>query len=388
MHSSRHRLSNWRLAFRTPLDWPIRLLLLMVPVSLWTTFDVRFSLPKVLGLLLGIAVFYITVVYVHDLDRLARALVGYLALGTAVGALGLVGTDWLYKSPILSQVSQALPRWVRGWPGAPEGLNPNEVGGVLLWFVPLQWILLGRFVRQKCLRTGWGAALALSTLLTTFTLVLTQSRGAWLGLGVGLLVMGVWLDARLLRVAALLSIVAVGFVAVWGAGPLDSLLRQGMAPHLFGASNWGFRLDVWRVALWGIADFPFTGMGMGTFRRVGRILYPMPLIATYDYAHAHNGFLQVALDLGLPGLCAYVAIWAQSARMVLTCLRQARGWPRAMALGFGGCLVGSFVYSLTDTVALGARGGLPWWVMLGLIAATFRLAGTAQGALAHAPPEA
>src|SRR5437870_1370568 len=43
---------------RTPLDWPIALLAAMVPVSLFATFSIEYSLGKVLGLLFGIALYY------------------------------------------------------------------------------------------------------------------------------------------------------------------------------------------------------------------------------------------------------------------------------------------------------------------------------------------
>jgi putative inorganic carbon (HCO3(-)) transporter len=67
------------------------------------------------------------------------------------------------------------------------------------------------------------------------------------------------------------------------------------------------RLMVWSRALSMIRDFPFTGVGMGTFLPVAETLY-----ALYDpsgsLGHAHNLFLQVAVDLGFPGLVAWLAI--------------------------------------------------------------------------------
>ena len=49
------------LAPRTPLDWPILLILLMVLASIGITFDLSFSIGKIAGVLLGIVIFYAVV---------------------------------------------------------------------------------------------------------------------------------------------------------------------------------------------------------------------------------------------------------------------------------------------------------------------------------------
>ena len=130
---------------------------------------------------------------------------------------------------------------------------------------------------------------------------------------------------------------------------------------------------MWRAALWGVQDFPFTGMGMGAFRHVAPALYPLAVPPAYDIAHAHNGFLQAGVDFGLPGLVAYTSIWLLAARLIISSLRRSEGWLQALALGLGGCLVSSVIYNLTDTVALGAKPGPAWWMMLALIVSTHRL---------------
>jgi putative inorganic carbon (HCO3(-)) transporter len=387
-------------AIRTPLDWPIGLLLLMLPVSLWATFDVRLSLSKVIGLLLGMAIFYVTVAYVYDAKHLVHALTLYLCIGTGVAALGLVGTRWLYKNPLLSDIVRRLPQWIRGLPGATAGFHPNEVAGVLLWFVPLLIALLVWFWRQGRLKSWEGAALAFSTLLTTLTLILTQSRGGWLGLSIGLAVMGACVDRRVRIGLVLLSIAALAILGMQGPARVGALLFGEATSEALGTLNWGLRIQVWRAALWGIGDFPFTGMGLGTFRRVARVLYPLDIRPGYDIAHAHNGFLQAGIDLGIPGLIAYTSIWLSAAWLVTSSVRCAEGWPlalsrlrldtktinddnrtrggrsaglRALAIGFGGCLSSYFVFSLLDTIALGAKPTPAWWMMLGLIVGTSRL---------------
>ena len=65
----------------------------------------------------------------------------------------------------------------------------------------------------------------------------------------------------------------------------------------------------------------FTGMGMDTFRSVVNVLYPLQIISAgspiKDIGHAHNEFLQAALDLGIPGLIAFISIYIVAFTMLV-----------------------------------------------------------------------
>jgi putative inorganic carbon (HCO3(-)) transporter len=369
-NGSRHRSLRQR---RTGLDIPIILLLLMLPVSLWASFDIRWSAPKLAGLLAGMAIYYLTVAYVAGHRRLRLALGAFLLLGVIVAAVGLVGTGWLRKNELLWRVTQRLPHWIDGLPGAARGFHPNEVAGILLWFLPPQIALLFWFLRRRPFWSWQVVACCCAVLLEGCTLALTQSRGAMLGLVAGVMAMGALVNRRARNLAAL---AVVSGLAAWVAGgpaATTTALVEGLPQRFFGAPNWDFRLSVWRAALWGIVDFPFTGIGLGAFRRAAGLLYPLEHVHRIeDLGHAHNGFLQAALDLGVVGLVAYAAIWLQSARMLWLTNRQTEGCPKALAVGFWGGVVSSLVYNLTDTIALGAIGGLPWWFLLGLITGLYR----------------
>ena len=69
------------------------------------------------------------------------------------------------------------------------------------------------------------------------------------------------------------------------------------------------RLDVWSRAIYMIQDFPFTGVGMGTYGRVADMLYPFFLSTPGRVQHVHNLFPQIAVDLGIPGLIVWLSIW-------------------------------------------------------------------------------
>jgi putative inorganic carbon (HCO3(-)) transporter len=150
------------------------------------------------------------------------------------------------------------------------------------------------------------------------------------------------------------------------------------------------RLEVWSRAIYGIQDFPFTGMGMNAFRKVVPVLYPLFLVSSdVDIGHAHNEFLQAALDLGIPGLIAFIAIYIIAFWMLVDIWRNvptfnacppgrtpgrcehSRRVQRAAVLGLGGGLLAHMLYGITDAVALGAKPGVLFWMLLGLIAGMY-----------------
>jgi putative inorganic carbon (HCO3(-)) transporter len=210
----------------------------------------------------------------------------------------------------------------------------------------------------------------LSLLAMLAVLILTKSRGAWLGAAVGLALVLIYRWPGLRR-AALVALVA-GVAATLAIGPAQVVQALASTPALGG---WSGRLELWSRALDAIADYPFTGIGMGTFDRVVPLRYPYVLLAGAELAipHAHNLLLQVAVDLGLPGAAAMAALWAC---VLGSALRAIGDWERmgerdlalhAAALAAG--LIAVLVHGLIDAASWGAKPAIIIWGVMGLLMA-------------------
>jgi len=209
--------------------------------------------------------------------------------------------------------------------------------------------------------------------LTSGVLILTQSRGGWLGFTIGCVALLAWHGAYTRKLFAIVSLVSIVAIIAIGPQTVSNFIFSQTAKDV--EVNLEGRQEVWSRALYGIQDFPFTGMGMNTFRKVMPVLYPAFLVEPdFDIAHAHNHLLQAALDLGLPGLVAYLAIWLGAASMIIAILKRAKvKWYRAVAGGLGGGLLAHFIFSMTDAIPLGAKVGIVFWVVLALVTSLFLL---------------
>ena len=364
------RRTTGRVLPSTPLNLTLLALVCMTLVSLAVTFDRHNSLGKVAGVVLGTLVFWAATRWTNSPARLRIATAVFLSAGAGLALVGLLGTNWFGKFGLLAPIVERLPKAIRGVPGAEEGFQPNAVAGCLVLFIPVQLALL--WLARQRERGGLVMHTALVA-LTSGTLVLTQSRGAWSGLAVALLAFLFWYRrwTRMMGIA----LVAGAALAAVALGPqrfADLAISQS-GPAM--TQNVSSRVELWSRALDAIQDFPITGMGMNSFRRLMPTMYPTVLATPdLDVAHAHNHLLQAALDLGLPGLVLYLAIWIAMARLLWRTYRASHNAEtRALAGGLAAGLIAHFTFGLADVIPLGSKVGVLFWLTLALAASVHQL---------------
>jgi putative inorganic carbon (HCO3(-)) transporter len=353
-----------QLTARTPFDGAIAAILLMTTLSLLPSFDLRYSLPKACGILLGVSVFY-ALANARPVDvwqpRLALALV---LAGLAVALLGLLGTGWTASKVVefgellraLPTLAERLPRSALPQPLA--GIHPNEIGGTLAMLLPPVTSL--SLTGGAAWRVGPRIGAAVAALSVAAVLVLTQSRSAWFG---ELVVLGVYLLLRwgtAARVGLLLASL-VGAVAVL-LGPRSLL---DLVDGATGGTGTGFtRFQLWRATLDVVSDHPIVGIGLNTFPFVLHTLYGAPDVLN---AHAHNIYLQAAVDVGVPGAVSMVMLLMAAAQLAWPGVRRPVPVP-GLAPGVGLGLLAFCSFGLTDAITLGAKPGVFFWAMLGALA--------------------
>jgi putative inorganic carbon (HCO3(-)) transporter len=131
--------------------------------------------------------------------------------------------------------------------------------------------------------------------------------------------------------------------------------------------NFIFRQEVWRVGVQAIGESPLTGVGLGSFRQVFTTDYVTIISPDIDIAHAHNIFLQVALDVGLPGLAAYLAILIIAFRVGWQTIQEDKAL-KPLAISLLASLIGFHIYSLTDAISFGSKTHFVFWLTIGLLA--------------------
>lgn len=292
-------------------------------------------------------------------------------LGTGMALLALLqaaaGATAIYG------VFEPLERGGRGFFG--PFVNRNHFAGYMLMVVPTCLALVDRSLRGRAERAGERAGLrrmlvalgpsggtaplyaTVAVLATTSALLATTSRGALLAFAVALGLAGLGLGRREVP-AGLLTLGAVAMALSWGG--LERLeTRLGRA-----LDDLPGRTLVWRDSIRRMDGRWLTGTGFDTFAAAmsrtdrwalprGASPWPAPLEEAIGagahlavrvpaesadwtwYREAHNDYLQVLVETGIPGLA--IALWA-AARL----LRATRRSPWLLA-ALAGVLLHSFV---------------------------------------------
>ncbi len=207
--------------------------------------------------------------------------------------------------------------------------NPNILAVYLLLTVPLALAL----AFEKGYTRGQRFFFFSTFILGLWCMILTMTRGAWLGMAAALTVFALLKDKRLL---ILLVVVLL-------------LISPFLPAKITKRANDIFEIDQGRRMIWQavremVADYPLLGVGIGNFKAAYSHYVPKG-----SHPHAHNLVLHFAATLGLAGLVfliwIIVAILKIFWSLYRTTGKDERGY--TLVLGLFSIFVGFMVHTLT-----------------------------------------
>ncbi len=390
----------------TSMNLALLVIAIQVLVSLYATYDIAVSLQKVTGVIWGMTVFFALVRFGTKRIGIFISTLIFILGSVGISVLGLLGIEWpTNKIIVFNSMYEQFPKFSSLIPGLSEGFHPNEVGGALTWIIPFWMVVLfWLIIRFKKIRKHVSSILIILYILidllflvfSSVVLLFSQSRSAYIGLALGLILLLLVVLPKKIRWGYI-------FLLILGAGILSYFILNdqfmvfvnqlfpdsGVASMAFSMNTLSGRVEIWSRAIYAIQDFAFTGMGMNTFRHIVNVLYPLQTITAdvpvKDIGHAHNLFLQTALDLGIPGLIGFIAMYITSFWMIFVSLRRLKrsinGNTKTNVLtkemfyvilvGLLGGQIAHLGFSMTDAIAFGAKPGILFWVMQAIICAIF-----------------
>lgn len=301
--------------FQTQQSWWFLCFLVLVLLSYVRGLTYSTDPVHLLSYFSFLLLFFVTIVVTDSFVRFRRILMTAVA-SVPFAALYLL-REW-----------QAEPSQRPGWV-----LNPNDYGAATALCFPIALCL----VLERL--PSWKRIFWLSSMVVMLAgLAVAASREGLLGLVVGLTIV-LWDARRRLRkfIPMISLFVVLGLVTVFS--PLG---QRAFHPNAGDTGSTEIRYGLWTAALGMIKDHPLLGVGIGMFK---------PMAANYTNGAlryvAHNTYLEIAAEMGIPALLVYLMILFGSARTLERVRRQSlRSGPpliRVLASGMLAGLIGSSV---------------------------------------------
>ncbi len=238
--------------------------------------------------------------------------------------------------------------------------NPNYFAEMLGLALPLALALL---VRNKSLRDK--SILLLYSGLAAIALVLTWSRGAWLGFMASFALMAIFFDKRLLVLGLIVGVAVLAFAP-------SIVTERLLSSFSFEDSSNAYRVSVWRGSLALLRDHLFRGIGLGAI--AFSEIYPEYMIIQTPSLHSHSLYIQMLIELGFLGFVALTWFLIASVWYSLGSLRVVKGkgierWTyTGILVGCMSALAGHLIQGVIEYTWYNPQVMLTFWAWLGISA--------------------
>jgi putative inorganic carbon (HCO3(-)) transporter len=364
------KISSGHFSHPTNLDIPIILLVLTLILGYWISINPEMSWARVWSYLLGVFIFYSLVNALRPAAHWQVSVILITLLTVGIVLFSLVSADWsavrLFKIPWLYAHFPALLRNIPG-SGVPQEsdlINPRAIGITLGSLLPFLIPFLVFYSKGK-----FRLILLIGSLLAFLNLLITQSLQGLVGLVAGLTFIAIWRNRKFALLIPLGLVLCSGLF--FALGVQKTLIYLLSVDNPVGIAV-ALRLDMWSRALAMIRDMPFTGIGLNIFPIIQSNFYPGYIIG--PEVHAHNLFLQTALDQGLPGLGAMIFLFFAWGITIKRHYNQAsQPGQRILYVALAAAIISYLTQGFLDVQTLGAKPAPIIWIFLGIGAAPVAL---------------
>ncbi len=297
------------------------------------------------------------------------------AIVALAGLLQFIGYGWVVGTPTPTARFTSIAALAGGtWRATSVYGNPNNLGLYLgrVWPIAAMLALAGwQHGETPLMRRGAALGYGLCALLCLGGILISFSRGAWVGTSAALLVLALPYARRRFSRRLLPSIIVVGATLV-GVGGLIFALRGG----LLGGST-SVRLLFWREALVLIKQHPL-GLGLDQFYYYHDPAYGRsqidPVLAYTQERYArqpHNVVFELWLNLGPLGVLAIAGLLARAIRRARATLRHPpTAYAALLTHGALAALAAALVHGLVDTFYFWPDLAVTFWLLIALIETT------------------
>jgi len=333
---------------RTPLDLPIIILLLWTLISLFTAADIRYSLKEVRGeMMTYLLLFYIIINNLQDEEEI-KGMIRTLSLG--VFTMGFYGI-----MEFLQREGHSLLDIVK--------INSLTVdlGVYLVLTLPVVFILYGlsNGVKERFF-------ISVVILVSIFALYLSHNRGAWVA-SITQLILFIAIKKRWKILVAVISMIIIVMPIIIFSPLKDVLIHEVSIPSPTGEivhrETAISRLVIWKEGIAKIREHPLTGIGYGkeSFKRA----FPDNPVMLGDKGlwHTHNIFIEVALEIGIPGLIIFVWLLYSLVRSLIKGMRSMGDFRKSLLTSLFITLTGFLVRNQFDYIYIDDTALIFWFLM-------------------------
>lgn len=236
--------------------------------------------------------------------------------------------------------------------------NPNTLAEYLVLLCPIG---VGMFWHTKDMKKKvvFGGAIAMMLIC----IVLTMSRGGWVGIAMAALIFVLLVDKRLLLFAIPLLLGALIFLP-------QTIINRILSIGNLADSSTAYRFQIWDITGDVIRDHAIAGVGFGhlPYKQVFETY-----IRTMPIFHAHNSFIQTIAEIGYAGFMIFISMLFMIIKYPYTKLvKQPKDEKRDLYLkyvgaGFVSGLIGVFTHGMFENVLYLPKIIFTFWTVVAMV---------------------